>query len=301
MSRKQRSLFDLGGDSEKRNPESPSMGGVIDWFRKFGRQEKAPQLPIVYESKPPTFLESLKRAATGLPIERPQPPERGIIPAVEKGISRILSPISEMVKAGRAGAPPKEEKPITPPSSEKLAVFKDVLSPEQLFEIAVPRPVPAGRARREQAPLWTKTRWQMPTTFQLVEKLKNSWELPDIWETVLSNIESPSWEKKVREAAHRGEPAFVQLQLLTSRLDPYGDMAHFLGIPDAVIDVYAEEEDGVDRFEAEVIKPLSDRVGKALDILKPTHEIFGWFELVPDEDLNYWLVYFEQPVYPERP
>lgn len=295
MKRKQRSMFEPSrAQIPEETPPRASMGSVLDWFRKFSKPKVESQLPAVYEEKPLSFLESLKRAATGLPIERPTT-EITQKPGL---ISKAITPFVEVARAARAAAPVKAEKP-TEPSPERLQIFRDLYVPEEAIQAARPQPI-REIPRKGKGTLLERTRWQLPTTLELVEKLKNSWELPILWETVLSNVESPSWEKKVREAAHRGEPASIPLQLVTSRQDPYGDMAHFLGIPDAVIEQYAERSNGAERFESEVIGPIAERVGKALDILKPSHEIFGWFDLMPDDDMNYWLVYSEQPIYPER-
>lgn len=195
-------------------------------------------------------------------------------------------------------APPKKEfwEGLIPAEEEKPLIEPETFLKKEAVERALRRSEwPYG-----EPPLWTYTRWQMPTTLELVNRLKETWDLNGLFEYVLSQTERPSWARRVEESAHLGEPASLDVEQVSSSRDPYGDIVKFLYIPDVAVEEYARYgPEGIERFMVEVLQEMSERVGKALDVLRPTPELRGWFELEPDEDMNFWIRYKEAKYKPQ--
>lgn len=214
-------------------------------------------------------------------------------------------------------APLQEEMPI----SEMFRPFEPVVEPES----EEPMPVPTGRliigpkhsrtdpsewtrkfpdvAERtgRRPPLWIASNfgWEMPPTIQLVEAIRTSWDMPMVFEEVLLATEDPYWRSAVEDSAHTGEAAEFEIQQIGSAFNPYGDVARFFGVPDALIESYAHPlEEGVENLFEEVLGPLFDRFEKAMDILKP-QPLHGWFEISPGSDDNLWLKYKEASYRPQ--
>lgn len=280
----------------------PKMSGVFDWMKKLlpPTPTKKSQLPAIRESMLPAELPKEK---SFLDFFKPKEEKRSLI--------QVPSFMNVLIPAPTPPKAPKQEK----------EVWQDLFQPEkapekEIHELFKPEPTKPSpemfdflkpSAQREailhtrqeewpqgEPPLWSFTRWQMPTTYELAQTLHKMWDLPDIYETVLQTMDTKWWKREVEESAHSGEPAAIDLDQVTKYEPPYNDIARFLNVPDYVIEQYgAYGVEGHERFVTEVIQPMLDRIGKALDVFRPSQEMRGWFEIEPDENMNFWLRYKE--------
>lgn len=280
------------------------MSGFLDWMRKILPPVPGPksQLPAIRESMLPAQVEKPK---TFLDYFKPKS-ER------EKG-SLIRTPefLNVLIPAPAPPKPKKPEKevwqglfqPEKAPEKEVYDIFKPapkIVLPE-MYEILKPSAQQEAilHTRHQEwpygePPIWSSTRWKMPTTYELAKMINNKWELPEIYEHVLQTIETRWWKQQVEDSAHTGEPAAIDINQITKAEPPYNDIARFLNVPDNVIERYgAYGPQGEERFLVEVIQTMLERIGKALDIFRPSREMRGWFEIEPDEDMNFWLRYKE--------
>lgn len=228
------------------------------------------------------IIERLERAFGFLPPA--PPPAQELIPHVpeekpEQTWEEMFSPSSE------------------PPSSNVPDMF-EFMKPEAQAEARQyihPEEWPFG-----EPPLWQNTKWQMPTTMEVMEYVRQRWDLPGMYEFVLNRVEDPFWKKAVADTPHYGSPATMDVDLVSTAPDSFFDMARFLRIPDPIIELYGRQgPDGIERFTVEVLQPMLEKVGKALDVFRPTPELHGWFVLEPDEDQNFWVRYKEAKQYPQ--
>ncbi len=274
------------------------LSGPLDWLKKL-----IPPMPgaksqamIVRESQLPAVRPPEEKKLSIFDVFKPKKEEsRGLIKAPE--FFGILTP---------AAPPPAPAKP----EKKQEMIFPKVFEPApeapekpigEMFEFLKPS------AKREaqqyshpeewpykEPPLWMNTRWKLPTTYELAQLIHQKWDLPGIYDMALSTIGNHWWRRQVEESAHTGEPAAYDLQLVSTAEPPYNDMGNFLNIPDFVMDIYGRYgEEGIERFNVEVLQPMLERVGKAMDVFRPTPELKGWFELEPDQDMNFWLRYKE--------
>jgi len=282
------------------------LSGPFDWLKKFLPPTPGPksQLPAIRESmlpaqveKPKTFLDYFK--------PKSEKEKGSLIPTPE--FLNVLIPAPSLPKTK-----PTQEKEVWQglfqPEKIPAKEIHEIFKPEpktglpEMFEFLKPS------AQREallhsnpqewpygEPPLWSFTRWKLPTTYELALMINEKWELPEIYETVLQTIETRWWRQQVEDSAHTGEPAAIDLNQITKAEPPYNDIARFLNIPDNVIEQYGiYGPQGEERFVVEVIQPILERIGKALDFLRPSRTVMkGWFEIEPDEDMNFWLRYKE--------
>jgi len=262
------------------------------------------RLPSIFDAFAPSAITFLpKEAPLIFQAFKPSPPE--LIPEPE------AAPASIWEAMFPTPVPLEEEMPI--------AEFFTPFAPAGEPESEEPVPVPTGRliigprrfrtdpsewTRRfpdvaertgRRPPLWIAFNfgWEMPPTIQLVEAIRTSWDMPMVFEEVLLATEDPYWRSSVEDSAHTGEAAEFEIQQIGSEFNPYGDVARFFGVPDALIERYAQQpEEGVENLLEEVLGPLFDRFEKAMDILKP-QSLHGWFEISPGSDDNLWMKYKE--------
>jgi hypothetical protein len=247
-------------------------------------------------------------------VERPS-----LLPAQQLSLFDFLKPEAKLPILSRLEQPFKflapEPGPVIPqekPSEIWGQMFKPSEepvpgSPRNMFEFM--KPEAQAEARQfihpdewpfGDPPLWQHTRWQMPTTLELADFIQKKWDLPGMYEYVLSQVDSPYWKREVESSAHLGEPASLDVDLVARAYDPYSDISRFLRIPDNVIEGYATYgHEGLERFSVEVLQPMFERVGKALDVFRPTQELRGYFVLEPDDDMNFWIRYKEGKQYPQ--
>lgn len=290
-----------------------ALSGPFDWLKKLippipsGKS----QLPILRESMLPAVPRLEEKKLTPFSFLRPKEP-KALIKTPE--FFGILTP------AAPPPAPPKESGPaekalwesmFTPapeaPEEEVGEIF-EILKPETIREILKPETIREAQqySRPEQwpygePPLWTHTRWHLPTTMELTQFIQQKWDLPGIYEYALSQSDTNWWKRQVEESAHTGEPAVMDIDQVSRAEPPYNDMGNFLNIPDNVIEQYgAYGEQGLERFTVEVLQPMLDRVGKALDVFRPTRALRGWFELEPDQDMTFWVRYKEAKFTPQE-
>lgn len=280
------------------------LSGPFDWLKKLLPPVSSPksQLPAVRESmlpaeieKPKTFLDYFK--------PKSEQEKRSLIQAPEFFNVLIPAPVPPKPKT-------KTEKqvweglfePEKAPSKEIQVFRPEPKAPEtEMFEFLKPSAKQEAILHTRQQewpygepPLWSFTRWKMPTTYELALMINQKWELEDIWEMVLQTIDTRWWKQQVEDSAHTGEPAVIEINQITKAEPPYNDIATFLNIPDYVIEQYAVYgPEGHARFDAEVVQPMLERIGKALDVLRPTKEMRGWFQIEPDNLMNFWLLYKE--------
>lgn len=279
------------------------MSGIFDWFKKLVPPSFPTTLPARRQETLPVKPSSPTKALSPFDVFRKKPQELTQRPAGAFEIfvppsappRKIQERIEDRVEKQEQlwGSMFREPEGTLPPTSE---VF-EVLRPEAVEEsrrYIHPDEWPFG-----EPPIWSTTPWVMPTSFELAEYIRKKWDLPGMYESVLMNIEKPDWKRAVAESAHYGEPATMDVDLISQAYDPYSDIAKFLRIPDAIVEKYAREgEEGIHRFNVEVLQPMFDRVGKALDAFKPAPVLRGWFELEPDDDMNFWVRY-KEAAYPQ--
>lgn len=281
------------------------LSGPFDWLKKLLPPTPGPksQLPAVRESMLPAQVEKPK---SFLDYFKPKSEEekRSLIQA--PAFLNVIIPAPSPAKQK-----PKQEEEVWQglfqPEKAPVKEVHEIFQPEpkrstpEMFEFLKPS------AQREamlhtrhdewpygEPPLWTATRWKMPTTYELAQMINEKWELPMIYETVLQAIGTRWWRQQVEDSPHTGEPAAIDINQLTKAEPPYNDIARFLNVPDNVIEQYgAYGPQGEKRFVIEVIQPMLERIGKALDLFRPSKEMRGWFEIEPDEDMNFWLRYKE--------
>lgn len=280
-------------------PPPPVTGAMIPYVSK---EKPKSQLPAVRPSTLPAaprkeskqlslfdFLEPEKKLPILAKLERafeflPPPPEpQALVPVVEEKPEEIW---------GRMFNPPAERPAGAQPD---MFEFMKPAARAEARQFIHPDEWPFG-----EPPLWQNTRWQMPTTMELAEFIRQKWDLPGMYEYVLSHVDSRFWRNEVENSSHTGEPASLDVDLIARAYDPSGDISRFLKIPDKVVEGYANYgPEGLERFSMEVLQPMFERVGKALDVFRPTPELRGWFVLEPDDDMNFWVRYKEAKQYPQ--
>lgn len=283
------------------------MSGLFDWLKRSpplpGSTPKS-QLPALRKETLPAALRKEEKKLSPFDIFKPKAPSKAIIQA--PAFFSILTPPPAPPQ------PPKVEKeqetfwghmfpPATEPEAPLQEIF-EILKPEPVHEVVWepqrfihPDEWPFG-----EPPLWSTTPWHMPTAFELAEVIRQRWDLPGMYEYVLSQVEKPGWMERVEESAHTGEPAAIDVQLLSTGKNSTFEMANFLRIPDFVVENYGDYgREGIHKFAAEVLKPMFERVGKAIDVFRPARALRGWFELEPDTDMNFWIRYKEVKQYPQ--
>lgn len=312
------------------------MGGIFDWLRR-----QLPGGRVFEAFGPRTGLPALPPPPPGLPAAPPPSGEIAVppvTPATLPGIMRIfeafgppaappappeLPQIFEFIRPGPPAPPPPtpEEAAMSwrkmfPPEKQPLtAMFaRPEVAARPPMAWIPPEAVPeAMEWMREfpdiaertggRIPLWVLLNmgWEPPNTMQLMEGIRRGWNLPEIFDTVLTNTDTPWWHDWVRTAI--SEPATLEIDAVTPETPgPYSDLGAFLGVPDHVILAYARQPEGDRLLWEEVLGPLTTRITRALDILKPAG-LRGWFDLVPmvtkaDQPPQYWLVYKEAPFRP---
>lgn len=297
------------------------MSGIMDWFRKLAPPAPGAMIPFVPKEEKPSQLPALR------PSTLPAAPRKE---SKQLSLFDFLRPEAERVERGLIL--PKPPTPIAmfefmapaPPAPQELIqeekelekevwgkMFKPseepMPAPAEMFEFM--KPEAQAEARRfihpsewpfGEPPIWSQTRWQMPSTYELAEFIRKRWDLPGMYEFVLSQVTSPYWRRAVEESAHTGEPAAIDVDLVSRGTESTFEIANFLRIPDYVIENYGTlGPEGIERFTVEVLQPMFDRVGKALDVFRPTPVLRGWFDLEPDEDMNFWIRYKERKEYPQ--
>jgi len=292
----------------------PELSGFLDWFRRlappvpgamipYAPQEQKSQLPAVRQSTLPATPQKESKQLSLFDFLEPQA-KLPIISRLEQTFGFLPAPPAP---APGPVIPQEEEKPeeiwgqMFKPSKEPIE------QPADMFEFMKPSAQVEARQFIHpdewpfgEPPLWQHTRWQMPTTLELADFIQKKWDLPGIYEYVLSQVDSPYWRREVESSAHLGEPASLDVDLVARAYDPTDDISRFLKIPDKVIEGYANfGPEGLDRFSVEVLQPMFERIGKALDVFRPTPALRGWFVLEPDDDMNFWIRYKEVKQYPQ--
>lgn len=271
------------------------MSGVFDWLRKIFppplpskeasglpvlRPPQLPAVPIkekkdvveIFRSKPKELI----RAPEGVHLVF-VPPQKTLLPAEAPAVEKPAVKWEELI--------PREAEP-TVPIAEALTKF---LKPSTVYEASRylhPSEWPFG-----EPPVWSLTPWKMPTTYEVVEYIRRNWDLNMIYEYVLNHVGTSWWRRQVAESAHVGEPAEIDVEQLTDVTIAGDDIYRFLKIPDSVIERYAAY--GPNRLNVEVLQPMLERVEKALEVFRPTPVLRGWFEIEPDDEMNFWLRYKE--------
>lgn len=282
------------------------MSGFLDWMKKLVpplpgaksqslvlRESMLPAVPkkeekkitpfsAIFSAKPEAEKRSLIKTPEFFGILTPTPPPPPA-PSIEEKQEPLWSSMF----------PPQPEAPDRP-----VAEMFEFLKPSAIWEARQhthPDEWPYG-----EPPIWESTRWHMPTTYELAQMIHQKWDLPGIYETVLNTIDTPWWKRQVEESSHTGEPAAIDISQVSAEEPPYNDMGTFLNIPDYVIDQYGRYgQEGHQRFTVEVLEPMMERVGKALDVFRPTPKLHGWFELEPDKNMHFWLRYKEARFRPQ--
>lgn len=259
----------------------------MDWF--FPKKPKEPR-PIGLPAKSEASLPAVPKEKKQLSLFKFETPKEEELIGEEITIPVVF----------------QEEKPKKEPEGFKF---------EESLEIPLPieRPsAPRPKLEREieqpsiysqedfiTRPHWQETSWRPTTAIEFADRLDQMFDLPEIYEEVLVNIERPSWKREVEEAAHRGEPAFIQLQLIAGGRGYLEELSYLLDVPDEVYDIYRDHPDSIFAYQDDVIEPLLENLGRAFDLRRPPGKMPGWFGIASDEDMNYWLTYFEEPYYPQ--
>lgn len=279
-------------------PESRAMipamplrrGGLLDLLALRPPEAVPGELQAL---PPPPLLE-----AFGPPAALPVVPEPEAPPSPEEPslFETFFAPDPE------AQGPSPIEALVPAPPAEEMSPWAAMARPLTPSEATVPQAVEDWtrefpdvlESTRGRTPLWIlrDLGWLMPPTLELVEEIRSAWDLPLIFEEALLVSEDPRWRRAVQESAHRGEPAEMEIMLISGGDDPYGEAARFLGVPDTLIEAYAGRTDGDVLLWSEVLRPLHARFSKAMDVLKP-QPLRGWFDIEPGEDGMLWLKYKE--------
>jgi hypothetical protein len=277
----------------------PEMSGLIDWFlSKFSPPPLPPKEPSLLPAPRFELLPAVPPKEKKSVIEVFKPKPKGLIQA-PKGVHEIFVPPQKELLPVRAPEPEKPEvkwaeliptaEGASVPIAEDLARY---LKPSTIYEASrYQHPVewPYG-----EPPIWQNTPWKMPSTYEIAQYIQRRWDLNGLYERVLGEIHKPYWQRQVEESAHVGEPAAMEVEQLSDVTDPRSDISRFLRIPDAVIELYGRAgPEGANRYNTEVLLPMLERVEKALEVSRPTPVIRGWFEIEPDEQMNFWLRYKE--------
>jgi len=283
------------------------MSGIFDWFKKL-KPPPLPgsgqsQLPIVRPEQLPAFKKPEEKKLSIFDAFRPE--SKGLIqPEAKKsgGLIKLPDFFGILTPAAPPAKPEEKQAPIWgtmfEPAPEGQAEERPIGEMVEFLKPTARREAQQYSRQEEwphkEPPLWMGTRWAMPTTYELAHFIHQKWDLPRLYDTALTTVGNHWWRRQVEESAHTGEPATLDLELITRAEPPYNDMGNFLNIPDFVLELYGRYgEEGIERFNTEVLQPLLERVGKALDVFRPTPELRGWFELEPDQDMNFWLRYKE--------
>lgn len=272
-----------------RKRSGSELSGIFDFFaRLFSPPSVFKKEMIVRPATLPGAPRKEERKLAPYEIFKPRPQE--LIKRPSGVVEFFMAPAPAMPPV--TPAPPKKEfwEGVIPPGEEEPLIEPEAFLKKEAVERALRRTEwPYG-----EPPLWSYTRWQMPSTIEMVNRLKETWDLNGLFEYVLSQTERTSWARRVEESAHYGEPAALDVEPVASSTNPQADIVRFLNIPDVVIEEYGRHgPEGSERFIVEVLQEMSERLGKALDVLRPTPELRGWFELEPDEDMNFWIRYKE--------
>jgi hypothetical protein len=200
---------------------------------------------------------------------------------------------------------PEERPPaLFTPEAEPEHSFASFFGPFEETAAEAPRWHPGEYSRG--MPLWTLTSWRMPTTWEVHQQVAGSWDPNAIFETVLSETSTPYWRRAVEESSHYG-PATIEIDRIARRDSAFEDFAQTFGIPRQVLDLYFDnvttQEDAREassRFMEEVLEPILDRYGKVLDIMRPSRELIGWFEFVPDRETGDWWLTYREAKFPPQ-
>lgn len=237
------------------------------------REKEKKSLIDVFRSKPQELIQAPKEV-----LEIFRPAQKSVIP---------IPPVEKKPEVRWEELVPQEA-----PSAMPIAEF---LKPSTIYEASLYPPTSDWATG--EPPIYSHTTWRMPSTYELAEYIQRRWDLPGIYEYVLNQVEQPWWRREVFDMAHEGRPAMLDVELLSKSGDPRLDISRFLKIPDAVIELYGRYgPEGHRLFNMEVLGPLLERLGKALDVLRPTPVLRGYFEIEPDPDMNFWLRYKETMV-----
>lgn len=289
------------------------MDGIFDWIRRA--------LPGFEAFRPPAETPGLPapEARPGLPAP---PPSGGLIPRPERLpmfealrpkegeglLVRYLPPKTIFAPLAPPEAPPQE-----PPQQPSLwpALFageEPQATVPEMFSFAAPQEAPPEEALYEPAelrwlpgepvPLWrVSSPWRMPTTMELVDRIREKWDLLELWDFVLLQTDYPAWREMVADSAHTGEAARLEIDLVAEYGDPYDSLSQLLGVPESVPVLYfrdarnnVEAEAAGELYYSEVIGPMLDRFSKAFDVLKPV-SLRGWFDISPGMDGDWWFSY----------
>jgi hypothetical protein len=271
------------------------MSGIFDWFKKL----VPPPLP-----KPTSMLPAVRpEQLPGMPVKE----KKSLIDVLRPSKSLIEAPKDIFYEALKPAKKPEPKKEIQ--WSEIIPAVPQAAAPvyEELTSVLRPATKEYGTRRFVhpdewpfgEPPLWQNTRWAMPTTMQVMEYIRHRWDLPGMYDYVLSQVESPQWRRLVAESSHYG-PAMMDVDLVSAGQNSFFDMAQFLRIPDPIIELYGRQgPEGIERFTVEILRPMLDKVGQALDVFRPGRALPGWFQLEPDEDMNFWVRYKEAKQYPQ--
>lgn len=282
----------------------PLLPSIFEAFKPPAEGKKRSTLPAMFEAfKPPVAKEEkatpliFQHIKPTLPVQAPerilQPPTiwQELFEAPAEAATPAPS-VSEMF-APFAGPPP-EAAPLPPraPSS--------IIRPIPIQELRYYEPEEWGKdfpdiqeKTQGRMPLWVvyNMGWRVPTEGELVNQIAQAWDLIAIFEEALQTIDDPYWAKLAAEAAHTGEPATLEIEALGQVGDPYRDLVRYLGVPEHVIEFYAAQPDGAQLMTDEILEPMLERVGKAMEVLKPP-PLKGWF-LIGRSGGEYWLKYKE--------
>ena len=286
-------------------PPPPST--LPSMFQAFG-PPAAPREP----SAGPLIFAAFKPTLPALPPETPAAPPRQDLTLWEALFDPATvaeaaqeRPLSEMF----AGPPPGVA-PVAPvePAPPEFPVERGLISPFSKPELRHYEPENWHRefpdiVERTQGrmPLWVAYNmgWSVPSTMEVSNQLVEHWDLMMIFENALATLRDPYWKRTVEESAHTGEPAVMEIEEIAGVGDPYHDLFSHLGVPEHVLDFYAAQSNAGELLAEEILEPMLNRVGKALEFLKPP-PLKGWFVIGPsqedyviDEANTFWLKYKE--------
>lgn len=303
MARRRKELSGVWDWLKRLAPPKPAAGAMVPYVSK---EDPRQQLPAV---RPSTLPAAPRQESGALSLFEALEPGKTRLPILAK-LEALFSFLPEQKPEPQALVPlAPEEKPeefwgqmFTPqevaPAGETPDMF-EFMKPEAKAEAR--QYIHPDEWAFGEPPLWQQhTRWEMPTTFEVSEYVRRKWDLPGMYERVLSQVDSRYWRREVEESAHRGSPATMDVDLVSTAPNSFFDMARFLRIPDPVIEMYGRSgPEGLERFTVEVLQPMLEKVGKALDVFRPGRALPGWFVLEPDPDMNFWVRYKEVKQYPQ--
>lgn len=256
----------------------------------------------------------VRHEVTPFDVLAPEPPSGGMVPVTEFDV--IAAPPAGPVTPFDVLAPePSSGLVVHEPSSVfDVLAAQEATFPEDVTWGGVPTGPMEPSVEEESPKRKRKKKLKMDIHSSIKsweEWIRENFDLDEVWEHVRKELSDPYHKHYQAHEDGSGMPATIGI--LTWENGNWDDFASYLGIPYKEIKPYVDkmeieaEEVGAydlewEKFQEEVVGPISDGIHKAFDRLKPS-DLKGHFYLEDDgktEGQAYGIIYYEKMTEKER-